>query len=290
MGRLARGTDELWVANDFVSDAFRSLFDGPITIVPPCVEVQIQHHYERDAFDMDPGIFYFIFSFDYLSCPARKNPLGVLRAFQAAFPDKDERVGLVIKSTNARAQHYPEVTTVLIEAAHEDRRIKIIDRILSRDEVLSLVRQSDCYVSLHRAEGFGLGMAEAMAFGMPVIGTNYSGNTDFLSESTGFPVPYTLRPVQPGEFPFEDGQFWAEPDEATAAVIMRRIFDDPQERQIRGAAGKAFIETRYSRKNVGEYRQAPFSTNSYNALGKQMITTKAGVRCIMQDLGYPGHL
>ena len=158
---------------------------------------------------------------------------------------------------------------MLIEAAHEDRRIKIIDRILSRDEVLSLVRQSDCYVSLHRAEGFGLGMAEAMAFGMPVIGTNYSGNTDFLSESTGFPVPYTLRPVQPGEFPFEDGQFWAEPDEATAAVIMRRIFDDPQERQIRGAAGKAFIETRYSRKNVGEIAKRRF---------QQILTTRLGSR------------
>ena len=94
MGRLAREDRRTLGCEDFVSDAFRSLFDGPITIVPPCVEVQIQHHYERDAFDMDPGIFYFIFSFDYLSCPARKNPLGVLRAFQAAFPDKDERVGL----------------------------------------------------------------------------------------------------------------------------------------------------------------------------------------------------
>jgi glycosyltransferase involved in cell wall biosynthesis len=218
---------------------------------------------------MDPGVFYFIFSFDYLSCPARKNPLGVLRAFQAAFPDKGERVGLVIKSTNAGAYQYPEVTTVLLEAAHQDRRIKIIDRILSRDEVLSLIRQSDCYVSLHRAEGFGLGMAEAMAFGMPVIGTNYSGNTDFLSESTGFPVPYTLRPVQPGEFPFGDGQFWAEPDEATAAAIMRSIFDNPQEGQVRGEAGKAFIETRYSRKNIGEIARRRF---------QQILSMRLGTR------------
>jgi glycosyltransferase involved in cell wall biosynthesis len=118
--------------------------------------------------------------------------------------------------------------------------------------MLSLIRQTDCYVSLHRSEGFGLGMAEAMAFGKPVIGTDYSGNTDFLSDRTGFPVPYTLRPVQHGEYIFSDGQSWADPDEAAATDAMRQVFSDPQERQRRADSGKALIEARYGRTNVGQ--------------------------------------
>jgi hypothetical protein len=131
----------------------------------------------------------------------------------------------------------------------------MIDTRFSRGEMLSFLRQSDCFVSLHRSEGFGLGMAEAMAFGKPVIGTDYSGSTEFLTESTGFPVSFSLRPVQLGEYIFADGQSWAEPDEAAAAEAMRRVFYDPQERHRRAIAGKALVEARYGRTNVG--RMAP---------------------------------
>jgi glycosyltransferase involved in cell wall biosynthesis len=141
---------------------------------------------------------------------------------------------------------------MILEAAASDPRIIVIDRMCSRDEMLSLIRVADCYVSLHRSEGFGLGMAEAMAFGKPVIGTNYSGNTDFLSEQTGFPVAYTLRPVEDGEYIFAAGQSWAEPDEDAAAAAMRTVFFDPDERTRRASAGRALVEARYSRENVGK--------------------------------------
>jgi len=199
---------------------------------------------------MDQDMFYFMFSFDYFSHPTRKNPLGVVRAFQRAFPNPAERVGLVIKSTSAIHQHR-EIKSVILEAARHDHRIKVIDRTFSRDEMLSLIRQSDCYVSLHRSEGFGLGMAEAMAFGKPVIGTNYSGSTEFLSDCTGFPVPFTMRPIQPGEYIFSDGQSWGEPDAAAAAEVMQRVFHDQQERQRLAALGKIFVEAHYGRENVG---------------------------------------
>ena len=247
---LLKGIHEIWAPNEFVANAFREIFDGPIKIVPPCVEIGTENAFDREQLGMDQDKFYFMFSFDYFSYPDRKNPLGVVRAFQAAFPNPDEKVGLVIKSTSATDQ-YLEIKSAILEAARHDQRIKVIDRTLPRDEMLSLIGQSDCYISLHRSEGFGLGMAEAMAFGKPVIGTDYSGCTEFLSDRTGFPVSFTLRPVQPDEYVFADGQSWAEPDGASAVEAMQRVVYDQQERQIRSAAGRAFVQAHYGRDNIG---------------------------------------
>jgi glycosyltransferase involved in cell wall biosynthesis len=247
---MLRDIDEIWAPNEFVARAFGDIFDGPITIIPPCVEIEIKHEFGRQRFDMNEDIFYFMFSFDYFSHPARKNPLGVIQAFREAFPDGDEAVGLVIKSTS-KADHYPEIKTAIQEAARQDPRIKVIDRIFSRDEMLSMIRVSDCFISLHRSEGFGLGMAEAMAFGKAVIGTDYSGSTDFLSDRTGFPVAYTMRPVEPGEYICPDGQSWAEPDNAAAVEAMRRVFYDGDERARRAATGRALVTTRYAREQIG---------------------------------------
>ncbi len=245
-----KGIQEIWVPNGFVENAFRGIFDGPINIIPPCVEVGIGEVFDRSRFGMEEGRFYFVFSFDYHSHPTRKNPIGVVSAFQSAFPNRSENVGLVIKSTDAPGR-YSEIKARILDAADHDPRIKIIDSMFSRDEMLSLINQGDCYVSLHRSEGFGLGMAEAMALGKPVIGTEYSGNTEFLSERTGFPVSFTLRPVQDGEYIFSDGQSWAEPDVASAAEAMLLVFRNPAEREVRAASGKAFVEAHYGRTNVG---------------------------------------
>jgi glycosyltransferase involved in cell wall biosynthesis len=257
---MLSGIHEIWVPNQFVEDAFRGIFDGPIVIVPPCVEVTMQAASGREHFSMDLDTFYFMFSFDYFSYPARKNPLAVLRAFQRAFPKGTENVGLVLKSSGAAAR-YPEIRSTILQAAANDPRIRMIDRMVSRDEMLSLISQSDCYISLHRSEGFGLGMAEAMALGKPVIGTDYSGNTDFLSDLTGFPVPYTLLPVQQGEYVvFSAGENWAEPDESAAAEALRRVFSDAAERERRAAAGKSVIDERYGRNNVGRIAAARLQT------------------------------
>jgi glycosyltransferase involved in cell wall biosynthesis len=98
---MLEGIHEIWAPNQFVANAFRQIFPGPIRILPPCVEIDTDSALDRDCFEMKQDVFYFVFSFDYFSHPARKNPLAVARAFQRAFPDRNERVGLVIKSTGA---------------------------------------------------------------------------------------------------------------------------------------------------------------------------------------------
>ena len=127
------------------------------------------------------------------------------------------------------------------------------------------MESADSYVSLHRSEGFGFGMAEAMALGKVVIGTDYSGSTDFLTEQTGYPIPYALRKVAPDEYVHTDGQVWAEPDEAACAAAMRRVFIDREEAATKASAGQRLVLSRYGTDNVG--RAVESRLNEIFALG-----------------------
>ena len=247
---MLRGVDEIWAPNEFVRNAFRNVFPGAISIVPPCVVIDETAIYpSRKELGLDDRRFYYLFSFDYYSYPERKNPLGVLKAFQDAFPKGDENVGLIIKSIGP-STHYRDIKQRLQAAMDVDRRITIFDRTMTRRDILGLIQSCDCYVSLHRAEGFGLCMVEAMNFGKAVIGTNFSGSTDFLSEQTGFPVSYELRPVQPDEYVWTEGQSWAEPNHQRAVELLKLIFENPQLRTKKGDNARAFVRRRYGKEAV----------------------------------------
>lgn len=248
-GNLAN-IDEIWAPNKFIADAFAHIFAGPIIVIPPAIEDTSGDHPGRTHFGMDEKRFYFMFSFDYHSSPFRKNPLGVVHAFQRAFPCGNENVGLVIKSTGA-TDHYPDIEAAIRAAMAQDSRILMLDRNMSREEMLGLIRASDVYVSLHRAEGFGLGMAEAMTFERTVIGTNYSGCTDFLTEETGYPVPYLLRSLGPHEYAWSHEQSWAEPDQNAAVEAMRQAAANPLEGKRRGKTARAHVLHSYSPAVVG---------------------------------------
>ena len=243
------GIDELWAPNRFVADAFRDIFGGPITVVPPFVNVDFAKVVGCGASGMPPGRFRFFFSFDYHSRPRRKNPLGVIEAFRKAFPDDKTDVGLVIKSVGEPTP-FRQAKEEIERACAEDSRITLIHKAMSRGELLGLMQACDCYVSLHRGEGFGLGMVEAMKFGKPVIATDYSGSKDFLGEETGFPVRYTLRPLEPGEYIFGEGQVWAEPDLDHAAERMREVAGNAELRNARAEAGRILADEKYGKANV----------------------------------------
>jgi glycosyltransferase involved in cell wall biosynthesis len=245
------GIDEIWAPNKFVAEAFARVFPGPILIMPPPARPAEDDYPGRDYYGMENSRFYFMFSFDYHSSPFRKNPLGAIEAFRKAFPNAQENVGLVIKSMGA-SDEYPGVKAAIKEAAGYDERILLIDKNMSRPDMLGLIHASDAYLSLHRAEGFGLGMVEALSFGRIVIGTAYSGCTEFLNEQTGYPVPYNLRPVLSHEYYYPDGQIWAEPDLGAAVEIMREVVADPAKARQRAAAGRSLVCERYGVAPVGE--------------------------------------
>ena len=218
--------------------------------MPPCVDVGVDITPNRAKFGLDPTKFYFVFSFDRNSYIERKNPLAVANAFSIAFDDGRDDVGLIFKLSGSQ-NPFPKTTLELEAIAARDRRIAILQGDWQRADVLALMASVDCFVSLHRSEGFGLGMAEAMFLGKPVIGTAFSGNTDFLTGETGYPVPYQMRAVEQGEYPYSAGNSWAEPDVRIAAEMMRSVASRTDEVRSKALRGQSYVKQHYSPKAVG---------------------------------------
>jgi glycosyltransferase involved in cell wall biosynthesis len=187
----------------------------------------------------EPGaVTQFLFIFDFNSTGGRKNPWGVVEAFHRAFPGRED-VRLVLKATNGHL-NTPAVER-LRRAIGADPRIELQERYLTVTELGALYAGTDAYVSLHRSEGFGLTVAEAMVRGIPVIATDYSGTTEFFGPGHGWPVPYTMTGVGPGWPPYQPGGRWADPDLDAAAAAMRAVADDRDEARRRGQAARAHI-------------------------------------------------
>jgi glycosyltransferase involved in cell wall biosynthesis len=248
--------DEIWAPTAFVGEAFAAATSVPVVHIPVAVTVPRDLPPDRQRFGIAEGATAFLFAFDFASYPMRKNPEAVLAAFMRAFAeDRAQRVNLVIK-TMGNSEQKQVVLASIRQMAAADERLIVIDEVLSRAEMHTLTTSSDVFVSLHRSEGFGLGIAEAMAMGKAVIATDYSGSRDFVGHATGFPVPYTLREIQPADYPhYVAGQHWAEPDIEAAAAIMLRLAEDADLR-LRTGAARTFMDEFHSPAAVGRLVEA----------------------------------
>lgn len=216
--------DEIMVASAFVEDAFRRISDKPILKIPVPIHQVVDSGLMRRDFGLADGVFVFLATFDFHSSVHRKNPHAVISAFQRAFADSPENVVLLVKSSNGF--RYPEALSELVDAARVDPRILVRDEVIPAPHLKSLQRCADVYVSLHRAEGFGLGLAESMALGKPTIATAWSGNMEFMNSENSCLVDYRLVPVPTGQYPEAAGARWAEPDIYHAATYMKRLATD----------------------------------------------------------------
>ncbi|MHA6204606.1 glycosyltransferase family 4 protein [Dyella soli] len=225
--------DEVMVASDFVEQAVRSATHKPVFKVPVPLGDVNDSGLERADFGLDPDATIFLCTFDFHSSLARKNPLGTVEAFQRAFPDRCEKVCLLLKSSNGHS--YPERFRELMASIKGDSRIIVRDDIIDRQHLHALQRCCDAYVSLHRSEGFGLGLAESMRLGKPVIGTRYSGNLEFMTDDNSYLVNFRMAPVPPGAYIHPENQYWAEPDLDHAAALMRSVVAAPAEAKAKGS-------------------------------------------------------
>jgi glycosyltransferase involved in cell wall biosynthesis len=251
--------DEIWVASNFVRDTFIQYTDRPVIVFPAIVEVDDKRTLTKSDFGISENRCTYLFHFDANSTFARKNPWAVIDAFRSAFSEEERHtsVQLVIKSINLDA--HPE-GKALLESEIDSVNGILLEAELRKDQMMDLIGCCDIYVSLHRAEGFGLGMAEAMSLGLPVIATAYSGNMDFTKLSNSCQVGYALRGITIQELEFNEGTegtyvpglLWAEPDVEQAARWMRILFESPELRARLGAAGRTFVHSELSPKSVGQ--------------------------------------
>ena len=248
--------DEMWVASAFIRDAIAHELDRPITVIPSSTGFKPGPSAGRRYFGIPESAYAFLFGFDLRSFHERKNPMAVVEAFAEVIRARPVRdMVLVVKMSGAdiRPEAAEEIRGRLAERTANLGlgRVVLIERDLTDRETKDLVRCCDCFISLHRSEGFGRFLAEAMLLGRPVIGTAYSGNMAFMSPEVSCLVDFRLVPVAPGAYPHWEDQVWAEPDLEGAITWMIRLVDDPAWGRHLGHRGSTYIRSNFSYRAVG---------------------------------------
>ncbi|MFH1202029.1 MAG: glycosyltransferase [Candidatus Omnitrophota bacterium] len=213
--------NEIWTPSSFSLAAIARKSPVPVIKMPISVSIDKAKDADRMYFGLNDYDFIFLFVFDFLSYFERKNPLAVIKAFKEAFSPL-EKVRLVIKCCN---QSFDPAAMKVMNEVSRGHNINIIEGYFTKEEINTLMALCDSYVSLHRSEGFGLTMAEAMYLGKPVIATGYSGNTDFMNVSNSYLVKYRLTDINRDIGPYRKGKVWAEPDIQHAAELMRCVYE-----------------------------------------------------------------
>jgi glycosyltransferase involved in cell wall biosynthesis len=246
--------DEVWAPTRFIADTLAKVSPKPVVHMPVPVSFSVQGSYGRRHFSLPEERFLFLFSYDFHSFSQRKNPQACIAAFKKAFGRAEQGVGLVIKTVYA--DRHPEAYRELCSLVEGDERITVIDAVMARDEMYGLIDTCDCFLSLHRSEGFGLGLAEAMLLGKPVIGTAWSGNMDFMNADNSCLVDYTLVPVGRDCYPFWEGQVWADPDVDQAAAHMTTVYRDRAFRERIASAARDYLQEHHSPEAIGRRQRA----------------------------------
>ena len=207
------------------------------------VEIEDFEKSPRVSFNLPEDKYLFCFSFDFNSWLTRKNPMAVINAFNMASLVEDS-LGLVIKVSNVNADSTDWLEfNRLVEG---NKNIYVINETLDKCKVMSLFSCCDCYISLHRSEGFGLGMAENMLLGNPVICTGFSGNMDYCNEENSYLVDFSIISVKENEYDFSRGFGWADPSITSAAEKILEVYKNNDIAQAKATQGKITIEDKLS--------------------------------------------
>jgi glycosyltransferase involved in cell wall biosynthesis len=224
--------DEVWVPSTFCQRAIAAASPVPVIVMPHAVEVPAKVAPDRARFGLRDDSVAFLAMADMMSIAGRKNPFAAVQAFQSAFGDGDADVELVVKIANPERD--TDAYARLQALAAGNPRIRLLGGSLDRPALSALIDSVDCFVSLHRSEGFGLVIAEAMARGKVVVATGWSGNMDFMTAHNSLPVDYRLVTLEADAGPYRRGERWAEPSHDDAVAKLRRVAADPALRRRLG--------------------------------------------------------
>ncbi|WP_395059841.1 glycosyltransferase [Flavobacterium sp.] len=214
--------DEIWVPAKYCQKVISNVTKIPVSVIHYPIEIVVPDTIDKEAENFyDKSSFNFLFIFDYNSTLERKNPLNLIKAFKKAFDKQDKSVSLTIKTS--RATRFAKEKSKLLEEIDGFENIKIVEKIFEKDTLHNIIKGCDSYVSLHRSEGFGLTMAEAMFFSKPVIATGYSGNLEFMNNENSFLVNYKTCTVDSKIINYDKNTIWSDPDFEHMAELMTSV-------------------------------------------------------------------
>lgn len=245
--QASRQLDEIWTYSAFAARLIAEGIQAPVRSVPLPVWAPAQPEASASA-PMVPEGFRALVMFDYLSTLERKNPLGAVEAYKRAFSPEEGSV-LVVKSVNG--QHRPQQQAQIAAAAEGRADIVLLDGTVSGAQRDALLSACDCLLSLHRSEGYGLPLAEAMAIGKLVLATAFGGNMEFMDQNSSYPVSWTHTPVGEGVEHYPARATWAEPDIDHAAQLLREARYNPEGARERAARARSEVERRLAPTVVG---------------------------------------
>lgn len=248
--------DEIWTPSNYSAQAIIRTVNRPVRVVPhiPDFSALSAATPKRHRFGLPENGVLFGFMFDPESNIQRKNVEGLIRAFCSAFR-KDDNCYLVLK-VNGRTQGLFDYE--MVRAKTDSERVLFVETALSRNESYDFMASLDVYASLHRSEGFGLTCAEAMAMGLPVIASAYSGNLDFMRDDNSLLVPTTVVETERRYGPYPAGTRWGEPDLEAAVATLRSLLDKGKRLAI-AQRGKEAVKLLLSAESVGSVARAGLS-------------------------------
>jgi glycosyltransferase involved in cell wall biosynthesis len=244
--------DEIWAPSAFIQSAISAKVTIPVVHMPHGIDVANSERCCPEELGVPNGRFTFLCMFDLSSILARKNPEGAVEAFRRAFPS-EPAPALLVKVSHAQA--HPEAYAALVERLRGIPNVYVTDRMLSRARVNGLLASVDGVLSLHRSEGFGLILAEAMSLGKPVVATGWSGNMDFMNTGNSCPVAYELVALDRDHLSYRAGQTWAEPDIDHAAYLLQRVVENADYRNRIGDRARVTIRTHFTPAAAGRRYQ-----------------------------------
>lgn len=217
---LINQLDEVWTPAEYVSESIRKVTNKPVYTVPYHVEAKYSEQYDRDYFHLPKDKFLCLSMYDSNSISERKNPMGCIQAFKNAY-SKEDNVALVIKISHATQEEFDALSAVL-----DGYEVYYIDKLLTKLEVNSLIHDVDVYISLHRAEGFGLVLAESMLMKTATVASNYSANTEFQTTQNACLVDCSLKNVGVDVYPYKKEYVWGNPNIEQASEYLKKLYLD----------------------------------------------------------------
>jgi hypothetical protein len=242
-----RKFNEVWALSHFIEDSLSAAGILSTHIGQP-IEVPLGYFLPRKYFGIRESAFVLLQFLDLSSFAARKNPEAVFTMFEALRRRREFRdIQLVVKAKKAD-EDAEDWLRPIREKAPEAR---FLAKPMSALETRSLINCCDCFVSLHRAEGFGRCTGEAMFLGRLALATSWSGNLDYMTRKNSLLVDCDLVPVGVGEYPFAEGQRWAEPNVSHAVELLDKAIDDGDWARAIAANGRRDVRLAHGFRAVG---------------------------------------